>query len=385
MEPSEVNLSFSVMAHPEREDTAQELVGQLGGSNARMVLDPDPGGPRSTVRTAREAWKPWLPGATHHLVLQDDVSLHPNFTKQAVDAIAAQPHSTVSFFAEWGSFTSSALRIAAVAGRPFVSQPDTYLSTQAAAMPVEDALRFAMYLQTVGLDVPDDHAIWRWVHENQRTHLVTNPNLVDHDTVASLVGNSFQGVRRATVFVPEESASKRWWCRAPLTELNRIPAMHWLFTEAVSYVCSNGRDERWDMQSRERLWEASGLDFSDAILRSVARLCSPEATAEGREVATGLVNILVDILVLGESHAEMHDDPEGIPFIESAIASMAPGCLRRFDSENPRELLLSSAPEILLDLSAHVSAHVRNRVGETGKLDEVRRLGSGNQSTESQP
>ena len=139
----DVTVAISIMAHPDRSSGAEDIARRCGRLPVRIAYDPDPTGPPQTIRTARVAWRPWHPGATHHLVLQDDVALHPDFDQHVSSAIAARPESVLSFFSEWGSFTSHALRIAAYGGFPWVRQPDTYLGTQAIAMPVARAAELA--------------------------------------------------------------------------------------------------------------------------------------------------------------------------------------------------------------------------------------------------
>jgi hypothetical protein len=330
------------MAHPDRSEAAQAIKECFVTFDARVIFDPDPSGFRSTIRTAREAWVPWSTDASHHLVLQDDIVLHPNFEDQLVDALAAQPDAIVSFFSEWGSFTSHALRVAAIAGRPFVSQPDTYLGTQAISMRVEDAAQFAAYLARVDLSVPDDHAVWQWAHENGKTHFVTNPNLVDHDVTDSLAGNAFQGVRRSTVYLPSVSMPLGWWLETPLTSLRRLPAMHWLGAEPVLYVRQDGPDEQWTIRPREATWEKFGTELQPLIDRVVEGVCAPSASLEIRDTVAGLTNILADMLALGTSLRVTRDFADG-PGIDAAIESLAPGCLRRLAKENPGTLRMDRA------------------------------------------
>lgn len=121
------SVSISIMAHPHRAAAALRLEAQLKPLPVKVVFDPKPEATPATLRTARLAWVPHGDDPSHHLVLQDDVLLHSDFSTQVIAAIASQARAILSFFSEWGSYTSHTLRISAFAGRAWTPQVDSYL------------------------------------------------------------------------------------------------------------------------------------------------------------------------------------------------------------------------------------------------------------------
>ncbi|QGQ19874.1 hypothetical protein GC089_12445 [Cellulomonas sp. JZ18] len=241
----------------------------------RVVLDPDPDGPPSTVRTARRAWRPWHASATHHLLLQDDVTLPPDFGRHVTAAVAARPDAALSFFSEWGSFTSHALRVGAYAGYPWVRQPDTYLATQALVLPVGHADALAHLLAGADLDEPDDHAVHRYVTGAGIEHLVSSPNLVQHDDRPSVVGNGAMGARRATVpLAASAPPSATWWRGDALTSLRRVPSVFWRHATPSSYEQGPGPAAPWVVAPTQRTFGDAHEDVVarvHAMLRSALR------------------------------------------------------------------------------------------------------------------
>lgn len=219
-------LSVSVMAHPSRKVEAESLAESLAGFPVRIVYDPEPDAGKSTVRVAREAWIPWCPEASHHMVIQDDCSLLGQFEAQVSKAVEHQPTAVLSLFSEWGSYTSGAVRIAALGGYAWVVPTDTYVPTQAAIMPTEVAHLFAAYLQDVDLDVPEDHAVFDFCVADGHQFLVSVPHLVEHDGLESLTGNDYHGARHASAPLVGELPDD-WWGRPVLDTLTSVPTIHW--------------------------------------------------------------------------------------------------------------------------------------------------------------
>src|SRR5581483_4321990 len=118
----------------------------------RIIVDPDPGGTPNALRTARAAWRAVRPGATHHLVVQDDMLLVDGFAKHVRAAAEAMPHELLCFFSEWGSRTSHAVRLAALAGASWTPVLDPYVPTAAHLLPASVAQLVAEF----PADGPDD-------------------------------------------------------------------------------------------------------------------------------------------------------------------------------------------------------------------------------------
>jgi hypothetical protein len=88
---TEVRLSVAIMAHPSRETAARALSAAL---SATIVWDEGNG----EADTGYRALAASEPGATHHLVVQDDAEPVDGFLEHARRAIAAYPEFLVSFY-----------------------------------------------------------------------------------------------------------------------------------------------------------------------------------------------------------------------------------------------------------------------------------------------
>lgn len=325
-------IGVSVMAHPKRAAQAEALAAELADLPTRVVFDPDPSGPPSSVRVATLAWRPWDESATHHLVIQDDVLLHPHFITQVRDAVRSQPEAALSLFSEWGSFTSHAVRVAAFAGLAWVRQPDTYLATVAMVLPVHHAHRFADVLARSDLDLPDDHAAFQYARDNDLRHFVSNPNLVEHDHLPSLVGNTGQGLRRATTFVPGWVAPSSWWLKDPYEDFTVLPSVHWTSGTPSSYEAPSDPQAPWVIRGRRDHWgEASAL-ISSLISDEIATLIVDVEDMRLRSALLGAASILVDQVVLAARSAQPLDGFAAACATE-ASRTLAPGSLRGLANE----------------------------------------------------
>jgi hypothetical protein len=194
------SISAVIMAHPRRRKHAESLRHSHPELNSELVLDPDPTGPRTALRTARLAWAAVAPGATHHLILQDDVLLSRDFATHLHAAVAARPLDSISFFAMWGSRSSYSVRLATMLGLSFVENASRYLPTQAVVVPAEVALGIAEFLQkeVTFEGEQDDYAIRRFLQRSGVSSVITVPNLAEHRDDESILG--IIGKRQSTCF-----------------------------------------------------------------------------------------------------------------------------------------------------------------------------------------
>lgn len=259
---SNMRISASVMAHPRRHDDARRLAAQLADFDARLVLDPDPSGLPSTMRTAQLAW---IPGyqATHHLVVQDDIRLRENFVTEVRNACDSRSSAALAFFCEWGSRSSHAVRLGAGLGAPWVPPTDTYIPTQALLLPAETASSLAAALALEDIDRPDDEAVYEHLVGASVTMLISIPNLVDHDFGSSLIGNSSHGRRRATV-LSESEIPLGWWTGTPLAGLESIPSTHWRTSLRERQLRASSSDE----------WSIEQVDDVDSVAREARAFLS---------------------------------------------------------------------------------------------------------------
>ncbi|MFE2377231.1 hypothetical protein [Streptomyces sp. NPDC059398] len=269
MNATPIRLSVAVMSHPDRAAAAEALARRYPELRARVVLDPDPQGPPSALRTARRAWAAVEPDATHHLVLQDDALLADDFAARLAALITAYPRAALSLFAEWGSRSSYALRIAAMHGHHVAPVVDDYIPCVALVLPAEDARQFDGWAGAkAATEDPDDLTLLHYLVERKTPALVPVVNLVDHENGDSLVGNNVHGPRSAA-------------CSVPWRDDVALPAVPSLLTGlgTVPYY------DFWGQYSDACLSDPSSVD---GRVRSSARVFLREKGVSEVELAVGL-------------------------------------------------------------------------------------------------
>jgi hypothetical protein len=228
-------LSVVIMHHPSRAEFIPDLLKACAPLEVRVIEDPDPTGPPSALRTAKVAWAAVQDGATHHLVLQDDVVPVPGFAEQIVAAIEARPSDGVTLYVNWDSpHNSYVVRRAALAGSAWAPlSPDEWIPTLGLALPADQARGLAARLGELADDSfwgDDDEAIAAFFSDKGLRIACTIPGLVDHTDVPSLAGNDLLGSRRGTVLCASSALAPDHWKfrRDPIDryELGRKPEEH---------------------------------------------------------------------------------------------------------------------------------------------------------------
>jgi hypothetical protein len=187
------------MHHPKRAERLPALVAGLSGfSRPQVVTDVTSAGPWPT---AKRAWRAVRAGATHHLVLQDDVLLCRDFAEAASRALAVKPDVPVCFYAN-----RAAVDQARNAGGSWAMIADGCWG-QAICLPVPLVDSFlAWEARRVRPEFPhDDSRVSMWCVETGRPVWVTVPSLVEHDGHSdSLIGNRAPIPRVARWFIGAE-------------------------------------------------------------------------------------------------------------------------------------------------------------------------------------
>ncbi|WP_328720271.1 hypothetical protein OHT52_12765 [Streptomyces sp. NBC_00247] len=212
-----IRLSTVVMHHPSRAAGARGVIDALGDPSARVVADPEPGGVRSPLRTAKRAWRSIAPGATHHLVLQDDVRLCDRFGEHLRAAVGARPDAVIALYVNADSPSNSyAVRHAAATGAPWAALiPGEFVPTLGLVMPARLARALAAFLDTLPDELRDDDAyVDLFCRLHDRPVVATVPNLVEHGAGRSVAGNDGHGVRRSAVFVSRWEPAPGMWSTA---------------------------------------------------------------------------------------------------------------------------------------------------------------------------
>jgi hypothetical protein len=201
-------LSVTIMSHPRRSREASALARQLEG--ARVVVDPEPGDQPTPLKTALHAWRAVEPGATHHLVVQDDVSLSEGFLQRVRVGVALFPDSAIAFYCNWNSVNGAVTRLASAVGATWAQETGAeYFPTLAMVLPsrfLDAYLEFAAPF--AGLWRDDDELMREFLASRGISAVLSVPSLVEHGQLKSLAGNASHGVRRAACFSTVPAGSR---------------------------------------------------------------------------------------------------------------------------------------------------------------------------------
>lgn len=213
-------LSGVVMTHPKRREAAEKLALTAPPGALRVVMDPDPTGTPSVLRTALAAWSSIEEGATHQLVIQDDMMLSENFFERVRLAIKAMPHAALALFALWDSRNGAAVRWGAMTGARWVGAVNEYFPCVAIVLPRPIAEGFVSYGRARLGAWPDDILMYRYLREHDVPRYVSVPNLAEHEDRGSISGNAFRGPRRSVCFLPSDPVGDEG---SRLTGLDMVP------------------------------------------------------------------------------------------------------------------------------------------------------------------
>ncbi|WP_214321302.1 NAD-dependent epimerase/dehydratase family protein [Nonomuraea sediminis] len=225
-----MRLTGAVMAHPKRRDAAARLAGDV----LDVVTDPDPGGRPSAFRTSLLAWSSVPADSTHHVLLHDDMVLSSGFFERAERAAAALPGAALALFAFWNSRNGAAVRMGALAGARWVPGAAEYTPVAALMLPREVAAGYVEWARDRGDTWPDDVLMGRYLRQAGVPVYVAVPSLAEHEDLASLVDNDFQGLRRSPCFVADDPVTGE----DVLPELPVIPFLK----RGVAQCAIGGRD-----------------------------------------------------------------------------------------------------------------------------------------------
>lgn len=351
---SDTRLSVAVMAHPTRAAAAQRLVDNLAPLDAEVVFDPRPDGPRTALRTAIEAWSRVPRGATHHLVLQDDVTVCADFSRRVAPLIHDHPRSALALFAEWGSITAAAARVAVVCGLQRVAVADDYVPSQAVVLPAAIAVDFAEHARQLPESTPDDEALAAFLSLRGVPAVVPVPTLVQHDDVPSLVGNSPMGTRRSVCWLGDLPDGPEAGGAADVFDAAELPYLCWWFGMAVTL------SERATPEHSVRGWTRTAAPAvhgpstpgGDALLGLVRAAAAGEvervARCLGAAAAAWSVRAMRPI-DLGAAVTR--------PLVRAALRTMAPGGLRRFVPVTHLDALAACSEDFVCASVVAAAAH----------------------------
>lgn len=199
------------MAHPERADRAEALARRL---NVPISYDPEPDEERNPWRCARQAWKvaSSKKGATHAMVIQEDIMCRDDFLKHARRALRAKPDRPTSFFLGWLPSPTAQLALSH-ANRCAAWVPGAYAGwcpTIALAMPRWMGEQLAAFDDGTR-PVADDDVAGRYLRELGVRWWATIPSLVDHDDDAPSLMSMGTRNRRAMCWLGESDPNLINW------------------------------------------------------------------------------------------------------------------------------------------------------------------------------
>ncbi|MBE1574373.1 hypothetical protein ACFORH_35185 [Amycolatopsis roodepoortensis] len=335
MTPPPIRLSGAVMTHPKRIDAARAVADGLPELGLQVVVDPEPEGPPAALRAARLAWAAVDPGATHHLVIQDDAVPSADFTRRLNSLIAAQPDAAVSLFTEWGSRTSHVIRIAAMLGYTMAPVVDDYIPAVALVLPAEVARGFEEYVQAkVDEGAPDDVALLDYLSDLGIRTVIPVANLVDHRDDISLVGNNVMGNRSAACLPPPDAVPDG--PHSLLTAPATVP--YYDFWGQYSDACipdESSVDGR--VRSSARVWlRERGVTYQDmmvlleeALDRHPQREFLVDRLSEISLSELWIVAYLLGVITAEHARAVGRTPDFTGPLTKAALATFGPGAVRR--------------------------------------------------------
>ncbi len=222
-------LSAAVMTHQRRYSMARELRDSFPDLNLRICTDTGEPGEAGSLRSASLAWAAVEPGATHHMVVQDDVHLPAAMGEVLRPLLTSKPDAVICLFVEWGAWSASAARIAALTGSGWVEVVDEYIPSQAIVMPADLAREADAYLNAaLQRGEPDDWALSGYLRSVGVVPVLAVPNLVEHDSGASLTGNDHHGLRRSVCWMPGAATAES--LDREITDLDYVPSMSYAYS-----------------------------------------------------------------------------------------------------------------------------------------------------------
>jgi hypothetical protein len=326
-----VRLSAVVMTHPARMRYAHQLRERHLELDLQVVVDPAPDEDGGALRTARLAWAAVAPGATHHLVVQDDTVLCPRFWDHLERAILARPDQALSLYTEWGSQTSYAVRLAALSGSAWAEVIEQYVPTQALVLPADVARAFGRY---AGYSGPhDDFAMRLFLASAGVPTLVTVPNLAEDARLPSVVGHDYLGERASVCFLAEGMGNVGWSTETAVPTV--VPVFGFTVGQPYSVVRADRPGGRWRRVSPPAVPRSGPTAAALDIGRVEVQRCPAALRSVGPRLllgvwltAYGLGMVAADLLGPDRAGPAELDRALARPTVRRALATMPHGALR---------------------------------------------------------
>lgn len=201
-----VSVSISIMAHERRKQFIPYIFDRLGGK-CPVAWD------RRNNRwdTGRRAWELHDPGATHHLVLQDDVILSKDLPAAVQKVATARPAGPVSLFARNKTAWNELIKHCARHRQTVRWLVLNFINWgPALLLPVRDIAPMLAWVEENHCQMPnyDVRIGWYYLHRGLPCYY-TMPSLVDHRTEGDSLAYPAmrtQAARFARFFIGEENS-----------------------------------------------------------------------------------------------------------------------------------------------------------------------------------
>lgn len=333
-----VALTASVITHPRRAEYARRVADQDSRGVFALVLDPEPDGPPTALRTSLAAWGSIDPAVTHHLLVQDDMILSAGFLDRALRAAIVMPDAALSFFTLWDSRNGGAVRLGALAGAAWAAAASEYAPTAAVLLPRTVADGFVRFARDRMGTWPDDILLHQYLRRTRVPRFVAVPNTAEHADPVSLAGNQWRGPRRSVCWSADLAANTLADEGIRLEGMSVIP-----FVKYGRALCSvragpgrTGSPVRWHDIPAERY--LSGLGIAPDRLRGESYSGTGVPEHIPREVR--LAGFTLGVAAQADRSAVLSGaatpDPEAV---NRAIATIGPGLLcHRYSAERIAEL-----------------------------------------------
>lgn len=173
-----VRVSTAVLTRPAWKARVDELRSANPDLDVDVVLDQSSDGWRVSPDADRIAWSRVPADATHHLVLHDDVVLCADFGARLRQALAVAPAGVNSLFADRGSDTAQAVRLATLTGGSWTPVVDAVVPERALLMPAVEARRYCEFARR-NRDARRSTVLEEFLVHRRLTAYVSVPDLVD--------------------------------------------------------------------------------------------------------------------------------------------------------------------------------------------------------------
>ncbi len=344
-----INLAFTatVMAHPTRKASAENLARELEGLAPRIAYDPHPTHAPSALRTAAVAWSQADPSmATHHLVIQDDARPCRRFIEHLRDVVAKMSDRPIYLFNEWGTQTAQVCRIAACTGSSFAT-PAEVVGPLAVVLPSKLALGFSQtLLKEDGSDLPDNNdsiVLDRYLRQQGARPLICIPNIVEHDSpyIPSIWPHKIRrGLRRSVCFSDDTGDENSFTSTETFTP-SIIASLQFRDLESVTSRATS--DQLNPQLATIDYLQGQGLRVEDLVtrFRSSVQADAHEDSELGEAI---LFECWLTGFLMG--YTTEHTLRVDTPLARRALGTLLPGALRRLLSPQKLEYLHETSTRV---------------------------------------